>query len=874
MAPIGSCVSLQPMVFDSHSRSHATILPKRRKKGLVRVSATVAMAAAVLGFTKVWSPHPEAAFTSMTGPVTRSDTTGLRGATSVHSPLAGGAAGAGQTPVSAEAASTSSSFLTWGLLAACGGALALRRQSRSKLKMRSSRSSTSVIKENRVDDLEGAASPDLARIKQPGDGSFPTRSTPLLDSLNDEGPKGMRDFSIPQLEELGKEVRWQVLDAVSATGGHLGSSLGVVELTVALHHVFDTPNDEIVWDVAHQVYPHKVLTGRRGRIYSLRQGGGLSGFTKRGESEYDVFGAGHSSTSISAALGFTVGREHMKDKGHSVAVIGDGAITGGMAWEAMNHAGGMKSKMIMILNDNGQVSLPTCYNTVSTPVGALAQTFGSQSSDDKGLTMQGGIAKVESSATFQEGRQFLRESLKEALPEKLFQAVAKLDEYGRDFLKTAPFKRSGAGAKGELFEQLGFYYVGPIDGHDMDTLVSVLKNLKEDHENGLIEKPILLHVKTKKGKGYSPAEQARDKLHAVSPKFNVKPASPRAKAEQPEAPQKPKLPLTTVFGEALVKEGERDKDIVAITAAMPGGTGVGIFEKRFGPDRTFDVGIAEQHAVTFAGALATKGLKPFCCIYSTFLQRGYDQLIHDVALQNLPVRFIIDRAGLVGADGPTHCGAFDLSYMACIPNMVICAPSDEAELVHMTHTLAKLDDGPSAMRYPRGNGSRAGVELPAEPEFLEPGKGRIVRQGGDGSIAILSVGSRLVEALEAAERLESFGISATVADARWVKPLDEALVKQLAADHKALITVEENCIGGFSAQVSHVLQESGCLDGVDQKPLVFRSMVLPDRWIAAHEDPKEMYDDAELNAADIMSKAFTALKCADVHFDSPVEDSA
>eukprot|EP00403_Amphidinium_massartii_P042287 CAMPEP_0178435690 /NCGR_PEP_ID=MMETSP0689_2-20121128/34060_1 /TAXON_ID=160604 /ORGANISM="Amphidinium massartii, Strain CS-259" /LENGTH=787 /DNA_ID=CAMNT_0020057775 /DNA_START=135 /DNA_END=2498 /DNA_ORIENTATION=+ len=689
-------------------------------------------------------------------------------------------------------------------------------------------------------------------------GTFPPKATPLLDSLNNEGPAKVRNMTVEQLEQLADEVRWQTLDAVSVTGGHLGSALGVVELTVALHHVFDTPRDDLVWDVAHQVYPHKILTGRRDRIYTLRQGGGLSGFAKRAESPYDAFGAGHSTTSISAAVGFQTARDVQGQPGHSVAIIGDGAITGGMAWEAMNHAGGLKSKVIVILNDNGQVSLPTFYNTVNKPVGALSETL---ATNKRGLRLQGDIARIESSEAFQRGRQMAKEATKAILPAPAAAAAAKFDEYVRDFIKTAPFSGSGSGAKGELFESLGFYYVGPIDGHDMNTLVAVLENLKKDHADGQIEKPILLHVKTEKGRGYRPAETASDKLHAATPNFNLaKKAS--------STPSKPKPPaLTTVFGNALVKEGERDDKIVAITAAMPGGTGVSIFEKRFGPERTYDVGIAEQHAVTFAAGLAAGGLKPFCCIYSTFLQRGYDQVVHDCALQKLPVRFVLDRAGLVGADGPTHCGAFDLSYLACIPDILICCPSDEAELVHMTHTIAQIDDTCTAMRYPRG-AAYGDMDLPEEPEFLEPGKGRIIRKGD--TLAILSIGSRLREAQCAAERLESWGVSTTVADARWAKPIDEELVADLAKNHKALITVEENAIGGFAAQVQNCLLERGLLDGADGNNLILRSMVIPDRWIAA-DDPKKQYDDAELNANNIMSKAVAALTKAGVKVEAPVK---
>jgi 1-deoxy-D-xylulose-5-phosphate synthase len=625
-------------------------------------------------------------------------------------------------------------------------------------------------------------------------GHFPSCTTPLLDSLNDDGPQKMRSMDVEQLAQLADEVRWQVLDAVSVTGGHLGSALGVVELTVALHHVFETPRDEICWDVAHQVYPHKILTCRRGQIYTLRQGGGLSGFAKRCESQYDSFGAGHSATSISAALGFQVAHDFKKEVGHSVAVIGDGAITGGMAFEGMNHAGGLNSKMFVILNDNGQVSLPTFYNAVDEPVCALSRTF----------------------AEWQEGCE--------------------------------------VSGKGAFFEQLGFHYAGPIDGHDMGSLVETLSDLKKAHQDNIINQPILLHVKTVKGKGYNPAEAARDKLHAVKPKFNVEKQTSSVPALVPKAP----LPqLTTVFGESLVKEGEQDEKIVAITAAMPGGTGVSIFEERFGSARTFDVGIAEQHAVTFAAGLAAGGLKPFCCIYSTFLQRGYDQVVHDVALQNLPVRFVIDRAGLVGADGPTHGGSFDLSFLACIPNLKICAPADEVELVHMTHTLAQLNDCPSAMRYPRGAGY-GDDPLPEEPQFLQPGKGRIVRQGQEGTVAILSVGARLRESQHAADCLEKHGIFATVADARWVKPLDIELVEKLAEEHKVLITVEENSIGGFASQVSQVLLDGGFLDGCNGKQLAMRNMVLPDRFIPADE-PHNQYDDAQLNASHIVSKALSAL---------------
>jgi len=680
-----------------------------------------------------------------------------------------------------------------------------------------------------------------------------------LDSLGNEGTRGMKGMSVDQLKDLAEEVRWQVLDAVSVTGGHLGAGLGVVELTVALHAVYDTPRDEICWDVAHQCQPHKVLTGRRDRIYTLRQGGGLSGFAKRKESEYDAFGAGHSTTSISAAVGFEEARRAQGKQGHSIAVIGDGAITGGMAWEAMNHAGGMGSKIVVVLNDNGQVSLPTFYNQVQKPVGALSETLAGTSAaaeQGRGLQIQGDLAKIETSEGFQRGRQFLKAASKTLLPEQLSSAAAKLDEYTRDFVKTVPFRGSGAGSKGELFEQLGFYYVGPIDGNNVETLVEVLQNIKREHEEGLINKPVFLHIKTKKGNGYEPAQRARDKLHAVKPKFNLpKPAD--APKETPPPP-----PLTKVFADALVQEAETDEKICAITAAMPGGTGIGIFEKRFGPERTFDCGIAEQHAVTFAAGLAAGGLKPFCAIYSTFLQRGYDQLVHDVALQQLPVRFILDRAGLVGDDGPTHGGTFDLSFMACIPDMLICASADEAELVHMVHTLAKIDDMPTALRYPRAS-AYGELELPTAPRFLEPGKGRITREGRDNTLAILSVGGRLRECLAAAAELEKYGVSATVADARWVKPLDEKLLSMLATDHKVLLTVEENSIGGFSAQVHQTLLEGGHLDGINRTPLVMRSLMFPDRWID-HNQPVLQYDDAGLNASQIVAKALATLERAGV----------
>uniref|UniRef100_A0A7S1AG86 1-deoxy-D-xylulose-5-phosphate synthase n=1 Tax=Noctiluca scintillans TaxID=2966 RepID=A0A7S1AG86_NOCSC len=692
-------------------------------------------------------------------------------------------------------------------------------------------------------------------------GSFPPQPTPLLDSLGDKGPGALRKMNLQELNALADEVRFQVLDVTSKTGGHLGSALGVVELTVALHHVFDTPRDEICWDVAHQVYPHKVLTGRRDRIYTLRSGGGLSGFAKMKESEYDAFGAGHSTTAISAALGYQAARELEGRPGHSIAVVGDGAITGGMAWEAMNHAGGLKSKVMVILNDNGQVSLPTFYNSVTKPVGALSETLAGTESEAKGLRLQDNIAKFETSDNFQDMRQMAK-NLSQSLPWPFATTAAKVDEYARDFVKTAPFRGSGAGSKCALFEELGFYYVGPIDGHDIETLVEVMQNLKRQHEDGRLEKPVFLHIKTVKGKGYAPAERASDKLHAVKPNYNI-PKEPAAPGDEIKVAP---LSLTKIMANQLVKEGEVDKKIVAITAAMPDGTGISTFEKRF-PLRTYDVGIAEQHAVTFAAGLAAGGLKPFCAIYSTFLQRGYDQVVHDVAIQQLPVRLLIDRAGLVGADGPTHAGSFDLTYLSCLPNMLVCASADEQELVHMVHTIAKIDDYPTALRYPRGE-AYGDEPLPESPKFLEPGVGRVVREGRDNKLVLLSIGSRLRECLEAANRLESWGISVTVADARWAKPLDGKLIEFLASEHGAMITIEENSVGGFGSQVQQHLLDGGFLDGQGSPPLVLRSMVLPDRYID-HDLPQKQYDDAELNATHIVSKAVALMSKMGIKVEAP-----
>lgn len=806
----------------------------------------------------------EAAFIALRGPATSPSVRSARAGLPVYAmqPLEPHSSPSSfDTSASASSASTFSK-VALGLASGIGAASLLApRHRRQRQRAKVSR-------------VVAAAAPDTG---VPTHGYFPPRATPLLDSLDNKGPAGTRNMTVDQLKELSEEVRWQVLDAVSVTGGHLGAGLGVLELTVALHHIYDTPRDEIIFDVAHQCQPHKVLTGRRDRIYTLRQGGGLSGFAKRKESEYDAFGAGHSSTSISAAVGFAEARKRLGLPGHSVAVIGDGAITGGMAWEAMNHAGGLKSKIVVILNDNGQVSLPTFYNKIKTPVGALSETLagsrpsmmeldgeeGGEATSGTGLSIQDRIAKIETSRTFQSFRRNLK-AFSKTLPGPVSEAAAKIDEYTRDFVKTVPFQGSGAGSKGELFEQLGFFYVGPIDGNNIETLVEVLNNIKQDHEDGGIDRPVLLHVKTKKGNGYEPAQRASDKLHAVKPKFNL----PKPPVDESAAQTPPPLPLTKVFAQALVAEAEKDEKICAITAAMPGGTGIGDFEERFGPERTYDVGLAEQHAVTFAAGLAAGGLKPFCAIYSTFLQRGFDQLVHDVAIQDLPVRFIIDRAGLVGDDGPTHGGTLDLSFMACVPNMMICASADEAELVHMVHTLAQIDDHPTALRFPRAS-AYGDIELPTEPKFLEPGKGRVVREGRDGSVALLSVGSRLRECLDAANRLEEhFGISATVADARWVKPIDTELVNWLASDHRVLITVEENAIGGFSAQVHNTLLEGGFLDGQDKTPLVLRSMMFPDRWID-HNKPVLQYDDAELNAPQIVAKAVAALERAGVNVDMP-----
>ncbi|MBM3492307.1 MAG: 1-deoxy-D-xylulose-5-phosphate synthase [Alphaproteobacteria bacterium] len=623
--------------------------------------------------------------------------------------------------------------------------------------------------------------------------------TPLLDLVRE--PADLRRLDDGQLQQLAQELRQETIDAVSHTGGHLGAGLGVVELTVALHSVFDTPKDILIWDVGHQCYPHKVLTGRRDRIRTLRQGGGLSGFTKRVESPYDPFGAAHSSTSISAALGFAVARDLAGKEHNVIAVIGDGAMSAGMAYEAMNNAGAMHSRLIVILNDNDM--------SIAPPVGAMSAY----------------LSRLLSSRPYRELRHIAKQVAK-AMPRSVEVTAKRAEEYARGLI-----------TGGTLFEELGFYYVGPIDGHNLDHLLPVLRNVRAASNEG----PILVHVVTQKGKGYPPAESAADKYHGVNKFDVVTGAQAKLKVAAPS--------YTKVFGETLVKLAERDARIVAITAAMPSGTGVDLFQKRF-PERSFDVGIAEQHAVTFAAGLAAEGYKPFAAIYSTFLQRAYDQVVHDVAIQRLPVRFAIDRAGLVGADGPTHAGSFDVTYLATLPGFVVMAAADEAELARMVATQAALDDGPSTVRYPRGDGT--GVPLPDWPEPLAIGKGRIVREGD--TIAILSFGARLAECLKAADELAARGLSTTVADARFCKPLDEDLIRRLAAEHEVLITIEEGAVGGFASHVLQFLARDGRLDD----GLRVRPMVLPDLFID-QDSPQKMYEQAGLAAADIVATALTAL---------------
>jgi len=623
--------------------------------------------------------------------------------------------------------------------------------------------------------------------------------TPLLDTIN--LPSDLRKLDAKQLRQVADELRHATIEAVSKTGGHLGAGLGVVELTAALHYLFDTPDDTLIWDVGHQCYPHKILTGRRDRIHTLRQGGGLSGFTKRSESEYDPFGAAHSSTSISSSLGFAVARDLAGKDSNVVAVIGDGAMSAGMAYEALNNAGSMNSRLIVVLNDNDM--------SIAPPVGAMSAY----------------LSRLLSSRSYISLRHVARQ-LAHRLPERFEQSAKRAEEYARGMI-----------TGGTMFEELGFYYVGPIDGHNLDHLLPVLRNVRDMPDAG----PVLVHVVTQKGKGYPPAEESADKYHGVS-KFDVITGT-QAKGTS-NAPQ-----YTKVFAEALIKEAERDDKIVAITAAMPSGTGLNLFGKRF-PERTFDVGIAEQHAVTFAAGLAAAGYRPFAAIYSTFLQRAYDQVVHDVAIQNLPVRFAIDRAGLVGADGQTHAGAFDITYLATLPNFVVMAAGDEAELARMVATAARIDDGPSAFRYPRGEG--IGVEMPETAEPLEIGKGRILREGS--TVALLNFGGRLAEVLEAAKELGARGLSTTVADARFCKPLDEELVLKLASAHEVLITIEEGSIGGFAAHVMQLLAHKGVFDA----GLKFRPMTLPDIFID-QESPRKMYDVAQLNAPHIVEMALAAL---------------
>ena len=626
-----------------------------------------------------------------------------------------------------------------------------------------------------------------------------TKKYKFLDNI--KFPADIKKLSTGELQELSNEVRQEMINAVSETGGHLGAGLGVVELTVALHYIFDTPNDKLVWDVGHQTYPHKILTGRKDKIKTLRQGGGLSGFTKRSESEYDPFGAAHSSTSISSAFGMAVANELSKKSNNVIAVIGDGAISAGMAYEAMNNAGASKTKMIVILNDNDM--------SIAKPVGA----------------MRSYLAKLLSGKIYFS----LRETIKLIVSafSKRFSVKAGKAE---DFLRSAV-------TGGTLFNSLGFYYIGPIDGHDIDTLIPILKNARDSKHDG----PIMIHVKTQKGKGYSYAEKANDNYHGVS-KFNVKTGEQQKSSSNLPA-------YTKIFANTLIKHAERDSKIVGITAAMPDGTGLNIFGKAF-PKRMFDVGIAEQHAVTFAAGLATEGYKPYAAIYSTFLQRAYDQVVHDVAIQSLPVRFAIDRAGLVGADGPTHAGSFDITYLSTLPNFIVMAASDEAELVRMINTSVDINDKPTAFRYPRGTG--VGVELPSIDEKIEIGKGRLILEGK--KLAILSFGTRLNACLIAAENLKKKGINITVVDARFAKPLDEKLIWQIATDHEAVITIEEGSVGGFGSHVCNFLSVNNLLD----KGLKFRSMILPDKFID-QDKPDQMYKLAGLDSQSIEDKVLDLL---------------
>jgi len=623
--------------------------------------------------------------------------------------------------------------------------------------------------------------------------------TPLLDTVR--VPADMRDFTPAQLKQLAEELREETISAVSITGGHLGAGLGVVELTVALHHIFDTPRDRLIWDVSHQSYPHKILTGRRDRIRTLRQGGGLSGFTRRVESEYDPFGAAHSSTSISAGLGMAVARDLSGDDNNVIAVIGDGSMSAGMAYEAMNNAGSMNSRLVVILNDNDM--------SIAPAVGAMSAY----------------LSRLISSKSYRSLRQVAKD-MAHMFPKSFEDAARRAEEHARGYV-----------TGGTLFEEMGFYYIGPIDGHNIDHLLPVLRNVRDGRQNA----PVLIHVVTQKGKGFESDKGGHEKYHAVSKFDVVTGAQVKTKTNAPS--------YTKVFADALVKEAEKDEKVVAITAAMPSGTGLDIFGESY-PDRCFDVGIAEQHGVTFAAGLAAEGYKPFTAIYSTFLQRAYDQVVHDVAIQKLPVRFAIDRAGLVGADGATHHGSFDVAYLGCLPDFVIMGAADEAELVHMVATAAQIDDRPSAFRYPRGEG--VGVDMPFEGIPLEIGKGRILREGS--AVALLSFGGRLQECLRAAEDLAAHGLSTTVADARFAKPLDTDLLHRLAREHEVLVTVEEGSIGGFATQVMTDLAHAGLLDG----GLRFRPMTLPDIFID-HDSPAKQYEQAGLTAPNIAATVLCAL---------------
>jgi 1-deoxy-D-xylulose-5-phosphate synthase len=619
-------------------------------------------------------------------------------------------------------------------------------------------------------------------------------NTPLLDTIH--YPSDLRKLEKKQLPQLALELREELVDAVSFTGGHLGAGLGVVELTIAIHYLFNTPDDRLIWDVGHQAYPHKILTGRRNKIRTLRQGGGLSGFTKRAESQYDPFGTAHSSTSISAGLGMAVARDLEGKNNSIISVIGDGAMSAGMAYEAMNNAGAMDSRLIVVLNDNDM--------SIAPPVGAMSSY----------------LAKLLSGKKYIGFRNFFKK-ISDKFPGRLKQRIGQAEEYLR-----------GMAVGGTLFEEMGFFYVGSVDGHKFDQLLPVLENVKNSTHEG----PFLIHAITQKGKGYQPAEDSKDKYHGVT-KFNV------ATGEQSKSSSN-KSSYTNVFGETLAAHAQQDNKIVAVTGAMPSGTGINIFQKQF-PKRTFDVGIAEQHAVTFAAGLATEGYKPYAAIYSTFLQRAYDQVVHDVAIQSLPVRFAIDRAGLVGADGPTHAGSFDITYLTTLPNFVVMAASDEAELVRMINTSIDINDRPCAFRYPRGNG--IGVELPSVDEKLEIGKGRIIQEGTN--VCILSLGTRLEECKIAAKELKNKGISSTIVDARFAKPLDEKLIIRCAREHDMMITIEEGSIGGFGSHVANLLAEKGIFD----KGLKFRSMMLPDVFID-QDTPEKMYDVAGLNAKHITKK--------------------